>query len=95
MSEATRCRSCGLENPPGRDFCERCGEYLAWAPTTMVAAVPESAVQDDEASTSGPEERPGDGDGGHAGGTGAAATAPPPGPGDALDDDDVRGVHDR
>jgi len=35
----TTCRSCGLENEPGRDFCDRCGEYLSWAPTAYVAAV--------------------------------------------------------
>jgi beta-lactam-binding protein with PASTA domain len=39
----TTCRSCGLENEPGRDFCDRCGEYLSWAPTAYVAAVPETA----------------------------------------------------
>ncbi|HTN26013.1 MAG TPA: hypothetical protein VL120_18635, partial [Solirubrobacteraceae bacterium] len=40
MSTAvTTCRSCGLENEPGRDFCDRCGEYLSWAPTSYVPAV--------------------------------------------------------
>ena len=40
MSTAvTTCRSCGLENAPGRDFCDRCGEYLSWAPTGYVPAV--------------------------------------------------------
>ena len=56
MTEGARCRSCGSENPPGRDFCENCGEYLAWAPTSMIAAVPESALAGDEATSSGPEE---------------------------------------
>jgi beta-lactam-binding protein with PASTA domain len=35
----TTCRSCGLDNEPGRDFCERCGEYLSWAPTSFVPAI--------------------------------------------------------
>jgi len=29
------CQSCGLQNPPDRDFCE-CGEYLRWEPTGYV-----------------------------------------------------------
>jgi beta-lactam-binding protein with PASTA domain len=32
------CQSCGLQNPPDRDFCE-CGEYLRWEPTAVVSAV--------------------------------------------------------
>src|ERR687894_1336057 len=32
------CQSCGLENPPDRDFCE-CGEYLRWEPTGVMEAV--------------------------------------------------------
>ncbi|HTJ35732.1 MAG TPA: hypothetical protein VL738_21130, partial [Dactylosporangium sp.] len=38
-TEVTTCRSCGLDNEPGRDFCERCGEYLSWAPTSFVPAI--------------------------------------------------------
>ena len=39
------CQSCGLENPPDRDFCE-CGEYLRWEPTGYVQAItPEMAAQ--------------------------------------------------
>ena len=33
------CRNCGVRNERGRDFCERCGEYLSWAPTMHIAAV--------------------------------------------------------
>ena len=40
MSEQPACRSCGLVNEEGRDFCANCGEYLAWAPTAFIAAVP-------------------------------------------------------
>lgn len=40
MSLQPPCRSCGLENEAGRDFCANCGEYLSWAPTAFVAAVP-------------------------------------------------------
>jgi beta-lactam-binding protein with PASTA domain len=40
MSAQAPCRSCGLENEPGIDFCANCGEYLSWAPTAFVAAVP-------------------------------------------------------
>jgi beta-lactam-binding protein with PASTA domain len=42
MSPQEPCRSCGLENEPGIDFCANCGEYLSWAPTAFVAAVPVS-----------------------------------------------------
>jgi beta-lactam-binding protein with PASTA domain len=39
------CQSCGLQNPPDRDFCE-CGEYLRWEPTGYVQAVtPEMVAQ--------------------------------------------------
>jgi len=39
------CQSCGLQNPPDRDFCD-CGEYLRWEPTGYVQAVtPEMAAQ--------------------------------------------------
>jgi beta-lactam-binding protein with PASTA domain len=39
------CQSCGLQNPPDRDFCE-CGEYLRWEPTGYVQAItPEMAAQ--------------------------------------------------
>ena len=39
------CQSCGLQNPPDRDFCE-CGEYLRWEPTAIVSAItPEMAAQ--------------------------------------------------
>jgi len=64
VSEGVVCRSCGKQNAPGRDFCEQCGEYLAWAPTKMIAAVPgasageQAASSEDEgaavAATSGP-----------------------------------------
>ncbi len=40
MSEQPPCRSCGLRNEEGRDFCANCGEYLSWAPTAFVAAIP-------------------------------------------------------
>lgn len=40
MSEQPPCRSCGLQNEEGRDFCANCGEYISWAPTAFVAAVP-------------------------------------------------------
>jgi len=29
-----------LRNEDGRDFCANCGEYLSWAPTAFVAAIP-------------------------------------------------------
>jgi beta-lactam-binding protein with PASTA domain len=38
------CQSCGLENPPDRDFCE-CGEYLRWDPTGFVQAVTPEMLQ--------------------------------------------------
>ena len=44
MSTQPACRSCGLENEEGRDFCANCGEYLSWAPTAFVAAVPVSGA---------------------------------------------------
>lgn len=44
MSEQPPCRSCGLQNEDGRDFCANCGEYLSWAPTAFVAAVPVSGA---------------------------------------------------
>ena len=50
MSEGARCRSCGTENEPGRDFCERCGEYLSWTPTAFVAAVPGAGAATEEVS---------------------------------------------
>jgi beta-lactam-binding protein with PASTA domain len=40
VAEQQPCRSCGLQNEEGRDFCANCGEYLSWAPTAFVAAVP-------------------------------------------------------
>jgi beta-lactam-binding protein with PASTA domain len=46
VTEVVRCRSCGTDNEPGRDFCERCGEYLAWAPTTLVSAVSGAAAKE-------------------------------------------------
>ncbi len=60
------CRSCGLENEPGRDFCDRCGEYLSWAPTAYVAAVPGhdaattaiDGVESEEAVSGGPDAPP-------------------------------------
>ncbi len=53
MSEGVVCRSCGKQNAPGRDFCEQCGEYLAWAPTSMIPAVPGAADADDTTSSEG------------------------------------------
>lgn len=50
MSGGARCRSCGTENEPGRDFCERCGEYLSWTPTAYVAAIPGAGVSTEEVS---------------------------------------------
>lgn len=50
MSAGTRCRSCGTQNDAGRDFCERCGEYLSWTPTAYVAAVPGAGAATEETS---------------------------------------------
>ncbi|HEV2787020.1 MAG TPA: hypothetical protein VGV67_11560, partial [Solirubrobacteraceae bacterium] len=50
MTEGARCRSCGTQNEPGRDFCERCGEYLSWTPTAFVAAVPGAGAATEEVS---------------------------------------------
>ncbi|MEA2312006.1 MAG: hypothetical protein QOE28_1974 [Solirubrobacteraceae bacterium] len=51
------CQSCGLQNPPDRDFCE-CGEYLRWEPTGYVQAItPEmaqAAVEQASAGTATP-----------------------------------------
>ena len=58
------CQSCGLQNPPDRDFCE-CGEYLRWEPTGYVQAItPEMAAQA-AAEAAAPAQDP-------------AAQAPPP-----------------
>lgn len=43
MSQGAVCHSCGAQNPAGRDFCERCGEYLSWAPTAFTPAVMDRA----------------------------------------------------
>ena len=43
------CRNCGLQNQPGRDFCEGCGEYISWAPTRQIAAVQAHTVPDEAA----------------------------------------------
>ncbi|MFP5363476.1 MAG: PASTA domain-containing protein [Thermoleophilia bacterium] len=48
MTAGARCRSCATQNDPGRDFCERCGEYLSWTPTAYVAAVPGGGVATEE-----------------------------------------------
>ncbi len=58
MSQTPPCWSCGLENAAGRDFCERCGEYLNWAPTGYVAAVPRPAMADAERGGSGVHDMP-------------------------------------
>ena len=59
------CQSCGLQNPPDRDFCE-CGEYLRWEPTGYVQAItPEMAAQ--AAAEAAPP-------------AGEQAAAPPPAP---------------
>jgi beta-lactam-binding protein with PASTA domain len=62
------CQSCGLQNPPDRDFCE-CGEYLRWEPTGYVQAItPEMAAQAAaEAAAPGQDQ--------------AAPPTPPPAPG--------------
>ena len=31
------CESCGVANPPGTEFCEFCGAYLAWDRSVLVA----------------------------------------------------------
>jgi beta-lactam-binding protein with PASTA domain len=53
VSDGVVCRSCGTQNDPGRDFCEQCGEYLAWAPTSMIPAVPDDASAGDTTSSEG------------------------------------------
>jgi hypothetical protein len=64
------CQSCGLQNPPDRDFCE-CGEYLRWEPTGYVQAItPEMAAQA-AAEAAAPAQDP-------------AAAAPPPAPAPAA-----------
>jgi beta-lactam-binding protein with PASTA domain len=63
------CQSCGLENPPDRDFCQ-CGEYLRWEPTGVVEAVkPESPPPGPPAQPAVPP----------AGGQAAPPPSPPPG----------------
>src|SRR6185436_14675957 len=60
------CQSCGLQNPPDRDFCE-CGEYLRWEPTGYVQAItPEMAAQAAAEAAAPAAETP------------AAQTPPPP-----------------
>jgi beta-lactam-binding protein with PASTA domain len=71
VSEGVVCRSCGTQNEPGRDFCEQCGEYLAWAPTAMIAAVPGAAGTGDETTSS-----EGEGEEPRAATSGAAAGEP-------------------
>jgi len=34
------CSKCSFENGDDTDFCEKCGTYLRWEPTRVVAAVP-------------------------------------------------------
>src|SRR5688500_3158495 len=68
------CQSCGLQNPPDRDFCE-CGEYLRWEPTGYVQAItPEMAAQ------AAAEAAPPAGDQAAAPPPTPAAAAPPPAP---------------
>src|SRR5688500_6312851 len=51
------CQSCGLQNPPDRDFCE-CGEYLRWEPTGYVQAItPEMAAQAAAEAAAPPQEQ--------------------------------------
>ncbi|MEA2219572.1 MAG: hypothetical protein QOJ35_2198 [Solirubrobacteraceae bacterium] len=59
--EGIVCRSCGRHNHAGRDFCEQCGEYLAWAPTSYIETVPEMPAAEGDATTSGAGEPAGDG----------------------------------
>src|ERR687893_1853143 len=66
------CQSCGLENPPDRDFCE-CGEYLRWEPTGYVQAItPEMAAQAAAEAAAPPQEQ--------APAAPAQPAAPPPAP---------------
>ena len=52
------CQSCGLENPPDRDFCE-CGEYLRWEPTGYVQAItPEMAAEAAAEAAAPAQDRP-------------------------------------
>jgi beta-lactam-binding protein with PASTA domain len=46
-----------VDNPSGRDFCENCGEYLAWAPTSIVAAVPATGAAREQANQDSDEAR--------------------------------------
>lgn len=48
MSDPVRCPHCGHENPPGRDFCESCTEYLSWSPTGFLPAVTAEAAETQE-----------------------------------------------
>jgi hypothetical protein len=36
----TICPKCGHENPPDRDFCSQCGEYLRWEETVITPPPP-------------------------------------------------------
>jgi beta-lactam-binding protein with PASTA domain len=85
VSQGAICRSCGKQNAPGRDFCEQCGEYLAWAPTSMIPAVPGEASAEDTTSTEGESE----GIGASRSATSGAGMgeAPPP-----SDDDEAPGL---
>lgn len=72
------CQSCGLENPPDRDFCE-CGEYLRWDPTGFVQAVTPEMLQQaaDQAAAAAPAAPPAPG---QPAAPPPAAAAPPPAP---------------
>ena len=51
------CQTCGLENPPDRDFCE-CGEYLRWEPTGLLEAIKPEPTARPPASDARPPPEP-------------------------------------
>ena len=87
VSEGVVCRSCGKQNEPGRDFCEQCGEYLAWAPTSMMPAVPGATGAGDDRTSS-----EGEGEDAPRSATSGAGMGEPPPPSEGEGGPGLRGV---
>jgi beta-lactam-binding protein with PASTA domain len=45
------CPKCSFENVEDTDFCAKCGNYLRWNPTQLIAAVPAQRAEEPEPET--------------------------------------------